>query len=128
MKKEYTRLPDAELEVMQVLWQNQPPMGTSEILEILNQFKNWNISTLQTLLSRLVTRGFIQSKKQGKNNFYTPLVEEESYLASENKSFLDRLNQSSLTKFVSTLMQSNSVSKEDLQELKEFIEKQSEEE
>ena len=45
------KLPDSELEVMLVLWQNSP-LKTPEIMKELKH-TGWSISTLQALLQRL---------------------------------------------------------------------------
>ncbi len=121
-----TRLPDTELEVMKVVWQKGNGVSTSEIKEILDQQRNWNISALQTLLNRLIDRGFLTSYKKGKNKLYDIVVEEETYLAFENRSFLKKLNENSVIKLVASLYHSHSISKKDLQELAEFIEKSTE--
>lgn len=121
MKKKLKRLPDAELEIMKVIWSNNYPISTSQIKEILDKERVWNVSALQTLLNRLIERGFLDSYKEGKNRYYTPLITEEQYLAYENKSFLEKVNGSSVTKLIASLYNSNSITKKDLEELSEFI-------
>ena len=121
-----TRLPDTELEVMKVVWQKGNGVSTSEIKEILDKQRNWNISALQTLLNRLIDRGFLTSCKKGKNKLYNILVDEAYYLAFENRSFLKKVNKNSITKLVASLYHSHSIDKKDLQELADFIEKNTE--
>ena len=111
---ELMRLPDTELEIMKVIWENGATLSTSEI-------KAWNVSALQTLLNRLIDRGFLESYKEGKNRFYTPLVAEKEYLAVENKAFLEKVNNHSVTKLVASLYDSHSITEEDLDELAAFI-------
>ena len=119
--EEFTRLPDTELEIMKVLWGEGRTLSTSEVKLLLERARPWNVSALQTLLNRLISRGFLESYKEGKNRFYRPLVSEKDYLAVENRLFLEKLNNRSLTKLVASLYESRSVSKEDLDELAEFI-------
>ena len=66
-------------------------------------------------------RGFLESYKEGKNRFYTPLVAEKEYLAVENKAFLEKVNNHSVTKLVASLYDSHSITEEDLDELAAFI-------
>ena len=115
------RLPDTELEIMKVIWANPSPISTNDIKGILEQDRPWNIAPLQTLLNRLIERGFLQAGKDGKRKTYVPLVDEESYLAMENKSFLERLNNNSVTKLVASLYNSNSITEDDLEDLRRFI-------
>ena len=124
--KKLTRLPDTELEVMKVIWQKGNGVSTSEIKQELDKQRTWNVSALQTLLNRLIDRGFLTSYKKGKNKLYDIVVEQESYLAFENSSFLKKVNENSVTKLVASLYHSRCISKKDLQELAEFIEKSAE--
>lgn len=116
-----SRLPDAELEVMQAIWNNPVPISTASVKAYLDNNRPWNISALQTLLNRLIDRGFLCSEKQGKHRYYQPLIAEDRYLAYENKSFLEKLNNSSVKKLVASLYDSQSISNKDLQELADFI-------
>lgn len=120
-KEELSRLPDTELEIMKVVWNNENNLSTSEIKEQLEIKRAWNISALQTLLNRLIERGFLQSYKEGKNRFYIASVEEESYLALENRIFLNKVNNNSLTKLVASLYDSRAISENDLDELAAYI-------
>ena len=121
------RLPDTELEIMKVIWANPSPISTNDIKEILERDRPWNTAPLQTLLNRLIERGFLEAGKDGKRKTYVPLVDEESYLAMENKSFLARLNNNSVTKLVASLYNSNSITEDDLEDLRRFISNHTEE-
>ncbi len=121
------RLPDTELEIMKVIWANPSPISTNDIKIILERERPWNTAPLQTLLNRLIERGFLKAGKDGKRKTYEPLVDEESYLAMENKSFLARLNNNSVTKLVASLYNSNSITEDDLEDLRRFISNHTEE-
>jgi len=122
MNKKISRLPDAEIEIMKVIWSNQTPISTVEIKEVLDRKKTWNLSAIQTLLLRLVERNFLTTEKIGKSRYYNPIISEEEYLAVENKSFLEKLNDNSIKKFVLSLCNSNSITEEELFEIKKIIE------
>ncbi|MCI7656980.1 BlaI/MecI/CopY family transcriptional regulator [Anaerotignum sp.] len=116
------KLPDTELEIMQTIWKERKILSTSEIKEKLEESRPWNVSALQTLLNRLIDRGFLSSYKEGKNRYYEILIQEDEYLAFENRLFLRKVNANSLTKLVASLYQSHSISDTDLDELAKFIE------
>ena len=118
---EIMRLPDTELEIMKAIWEKGDTLSTSEVKALLERQRAWNVSALQTLLNRLIDRGFLESYKEGKNRFYTPLVSEKDYLAVENKAFLEKVNDRSVTKLVASLFDSHSISEADLDELAAFI-------
>ncbi|OUQ59151.1 CopY family transcriptional regulator [Tyzzerella sp. An114] len=117
-----TRLPDTELEIMKVIWTMEKNINTTEIKKILEKNRPWNVSALQTLLNRLIDRGFLDTYKEGKNKCYTVLVTEDEYISFENKSFFKKVNNSSITKLVASLYNSKSISEDDLLELSKFIE------
>ncbi len=116
-----SRLPDTELEIMKVIWNSKETFSTSEIKEQLEARRPWNISALQTLLNRLIDRGFLESYKEGKNRFYVAAIEETAYLALENRLFLNKVNNNSLTKLVASLYDSRAISQNDLDELAAYI-------
>ena len=123
---EKQKLPDTELKVMQAVWHIDPPASTSAVREELQKERPWNLSALQTLLGRLVRRGFLQTEKQGKSRYYTPLVTEEDYLAEDSRRYFQTWTGGSLRDLVACLYVNHSVTKEDLEELKAFIEDETE--
>ncbi len=116
------RLPDAELEVMQALWRCQAPAARTDIEKLLFQRHPMATTTLLTLLTRLHERGFIAIEKQGRRSYYTPLITQEDYLASQSKNFFEKLCGSNLTIFANALCDSG-LSKEDIAELRALLER-----
>ena len=116
------RLPDAELIIMKIAWQYNGEVTSAEIMKELKGKKNWVITTVLNLLSRLVDRGFLKVRKQGKSNIYTALISEETYLEIESKSFLERVHGNSLKSFMASLYSGSSISKSDAEELMRYIE------
>ena len=118
--KQISRLPDAELEVMQALWAvPEYPARTSDLAARLD--RDWKAPTLLKLLSRLEERGFVAREKAGRSNRYRPLVERHEYLAAESRSFLRRLHGGSLPSLVAALMESRAISERDVAELEEIL-------
>ena len=114
-------LPDTELEVMKVIWQEEAVLSTPEIKERLEENRPWSVSALQTILNRLIEKGFLGSHKEGKKRYYAPLIQEAEYMVCENKHFFERTGNRSLTKLVASLFDSHSVTEQDLDELEEYI-------
>ena len=116
------RLPDAELEVMKLVWKYGENTTSAMINEGLKGYKEWNPTTVLTFLSRLADKGFVSIEKKGKANYYTPLIEEARYVESESKSFLKRLHDNSIKSLFVALYSGKEISKKDLEELKQFVE------
>ena len=122
MKETIRRLPDAELEVMQAIWACTAPVARTEIEEILFKTHPMAMTTLLTLLTRLHEKGFITIEKSGRRSYYTPKVSQEDYLASQSKSFVEKLCGGSMSAFATALCNSG-LTKEELAELRDMLER-----
>ena len=121
MKRQIRRLPDSELEVMQIIWQKEPPVSRADIEETLKDSRVLASTTILTLLTRLCEKGFLQMEKQGRANLYLPIISRREYLASESRTMLDKLFGGSIQTFANALCDSG-ISKEELQELRKLLE------
>jgi len=121
MNKKVSKLPDAELEVMKIIWESDQPITSADIMEKLKGIKTWGVTTVLNLLKRLLDRGFVTCERKGRFNTYTPAINEQIYRENESKSILNKLYGNSIKSFVASLYDSNSLSKDDLEELRQFI-------
>ena len=119
--KTHHRLPDGELEIMQIIWKNAPPVSRSVIEKALNREKSLAPSTIITFLSRLCDKGFLQVEHQGRTNLYTPLIDQKDYLAGESRRFLDRVYGGSVSAFAASLCDSG-LTAEDARALRKLLE------
>lgn len=117
------KIPDAELEIMEVIWDSKEPISSREMIKIMEEKKEWKNTTTLTLLSRLIDKGFISSKKEKRISYYTPIVEKKSYLGLETRNFLKKLHANSLKSFITTLHENHDIDDDDLNELEEWIKK-----
>lgn len=115
------KLPDSELEIMQVLWALDPPTPRAAVEEMVRQTAPLAQTTILTLLGRLADKGFIKAEKNGRSSVYTPLVSREEYLASQSRRFFEKICGGSVSAFASALTDSG-ISKEDLAELSRLLE------
>lgn len=122
--KDNNILPDGELEIMQIVWQCAPPVSRNTIEDMMNTDRHLAPSTILTFLTRLCDRGFLHVERQGRTNYYTPLVSRKDYLAGESRRMLNRLFGGSLSAFAVSLSDSG-VSKEELEELRKLLEEDS---
>ena len=120
--KKLTKLPDAELLVMRAVWSENDALSTTDIRKILEEEKPYSVGALQTLLTRLEKRDFLESFMQGKSKYFKSKVSEDEYLAFISKSFLIKLSKNSVTRLVAALYDSQAITEADLDELDGFIE------
>lgn len=119
MKNFEKRLPDAELEIMKVIWHNECPISTSEVKRIIDEESSAEktVQTVQTLLNRLIAKDYIKKDRRGKEYIYTPLVSEKDYVEFESDRFLKKMHGNSVTNLMRALFDSRNISDEDIAEL-----------
>lgn len=113
---------DAELEIMQVLWENKQ-CDLNTIMEELNSDSDKNRNTIKTLLRRLMLKGSVESKKIGaKDTVYVPKVKKDKFLANQNDNFLKKLYNGKMGNLLLNFVENKKVSKEELQHLIDILE------
>ena len=122
MNKKKRRLPDGELMIMQIVWDKEPPVARSAIEKELTGEQQLAPSTIITFLNRLCEKGFLSLERNGRTNYYTPLISRRAYLAQESRNILDRLYGGSLASFATALCDSG-ISREELEALRELLER-----
>lgn len=119
---DFKKLPQTELEVMNVIWGNEETLSTNEVADIITLQKGWKAGTTSTLLKRLIKKDFLSAEKRGKQFYYFPKVEEKEYKSLETKEFLKNIHGNSLTSLVSMLHDTKDLlSDEDLEKLDRMI-------
>lgn len=126
MSKRIKKLPDGELEIMQIIWdcENEKSVGgfvnRAEIDERISGSHKIAQTTLLTILSRLSEKGFVEIRKQGRVSVYRSLVKKEKYLSVQSKDFVSRLCGGSMSVFAAALCDSG-LSEEDIEELRRLL-------
>lgn len=119
---------ESELVLMKIIWKNGGTALYSDIMEELEKDKNtWKKNTVLTLLSRLVEKDFLAADKIGRRNEYRALVGEQEYRAHQTRNFLDKIYEGNVRGLVSTLLQQEILSEEELKEIEAFWERRSRE-
>ena len=116
-----TKITDAEMEIMKIIWKENKQITTAEILEKLPKENSWKTTTVMTLVTRLIEKGILSVIKVGKLNHYSPKVTEEEYKSNQTDVFLDDMFNGSVKSFIATLYNSRKISKQDISDLKKWI-------
>lgn len=115
------KLGEAELEIMQVIWDSRKPVTSNYILKELQGKRKWQLSTLMTSLSRLVDKGFVDCDRSMGTNLYTSVISEDDYKTKAGKRFLEKLYNSSIQNMVASLYHNKMIEEEDIAQLREFL-------
>lgn len=120
MSYEIKRLPESELEVMLALWDCGGEATRAQIEKKLEGF-NWAANTINTFLVRLCAKNFVSMRKEGKTNYYLPLISKEEYLAFESRGMLKKFFGGSVSSFVAAFSDENKLDKKEIEELQSLI-------
>lgn len=115
------RLGDAELEIMLAVWGAGEAVTSTYIHGKLRGSRDWALPAVITALNRLIDKGFLAGEKRGRVNYYRPLVSEGEYKASEGRGLLDRLYGGSFKGLAASLVDGDSISREELKELRDYL-------
>lgn len=118
------KLPDAELAVMQALWQAGGEATSGEIQAMLRKRYDWKPTSVLTFLSRLTEKGFVDCRKEGKVNHYTACISEQAYRQRASVDFMQRLFDGSVKNLMVSLAEAGSMTAKDLEELQAFLDEQ----
>ena len=111
--KQMKKLPDAEFDIMKVVWANEPPVTTNIIMEQLGTEKSWKAQTVISLMLRLAERGFLSTDKRGKERIYYPLI----------SNFMKQYHDNSFLDLVNTLYEDKALTDKDIDELLQWAKK-----
>ena len=114
-------LPDAEYEIMLIIWDQPAPITSMQVAALAGPLKNWKAQTVLTLIGRLTKRGYLASEKRGKELYHTPLVSKDEYIRAETGSFMKKFHGNSLKGLVSALYSEDSPDEKTLSELDEWL-------
>lgn len=121
MSAEPPRISDAEWTVMRAIWSRGEASAT-EVVETLEGQTSWSPRTVRTLLGRLVKKGALGFREQGREYVYQPLIDERSTELEASRSFLDRVFDGKLAPFLATFVESGNYSADDIAALKRIVE------
>lgn len=111
---------DSEWEVMRIVW-TLGETNTKQILNELQAKKDWTDSTIKTLIRRLVQKGWLNAKRDGRRYIYTATVNQTEMMYNEAKTLLNRMCDMHKGEVILKLLEDAPVSKGDLMKMKKEI-------
>ena len=120
MSKSSVELTEAEWSVIKAVWENEPCTAPA-VQEKLFQPTGWTYSTVRTLMDRMVAKGVLRAKKEGKLTIYHSAVTRVQAQRGELFYTLKHAFNGALTPMVQCLLESNQLDAEELKELELLI-------
>ena len=119
------KLTKTEEKIMQILWKLKKAFVKDLIKELPEPKPPYN--TISSVVRILEKKEFIKHKAYGKTHEYYPAISKAAYKSFEFKSLISNYFEGSYKKVVSFLVNEEKLNKDDIDEIKDMIEKNKEE-
>jgi len=120
------RLGRVQLNIMRVLWERGEATAR-EITETLNRDEQIAHSTVQTLLRKLEAKGAVGHEARDRTFVFRPLVKPEGVRKRLTRDIIDHVFEGSPGGLVSYLLRTEQIPAEELDQIRELVDRQSEE-
>ena len=110
---------DSELRLMELLWE-QEPISAKELSLVAAARLNWNKNTTYTVIKKLVEKQVILRQEPG--FVCTALIKRTQVQKAETKSLIDKLYHGSKKAFLASFLEDESLSQDELEQLRQLIE------
>ena len=119
------KLSDSEKETMDIIWNLNRKVTSSEIMKIFNEKKGkkWSPQTISTFLSRIVDKGILKAEREGRTNYYYAVIDKEDYERDQAENIINNLYKGSLKNFLSALYYNKDMSEKEYEEINEWFSK-----
>lgn len=115
-------LANAELAVMNLLWQNDEPMTARDIREQLYPDANKaQHGTVQRLLQRLEQKGFVQRDKSIAVHFFEAAISRETYAGHQLEQLADKLTAGSFAPLITHLVEHKKISRAEISRIRGIL-------
>lgn len=119
------KITDSEWEVMDILWNSEESLSTKDIMGKLEHDK-WSLATVKTLVNRLLKKGAIDYKSEGKAYMYYPLIKKTMAVREEKKGFLEKVFKGSEKDMILNMVKESTLSEDEIDELRNLLDKKRE--
>jgi len=116
-----TTLTEAELRLMDVLWQ-KGQATVQEVLRVLPNRPPLAYNSVLTIIRILERKGYVRHVKQGRAHVYEPVVERQEATRSEIRRLVRRFFRNSHELLVLNIIEDETIDAEELKRLREILE------
>ncbi len=111
---------NAEFQIMDVLWAEHPLAAADVAARVWAKTK-WSQRTVKTLLGRLVDKGALKHRAEGRRYLYRPTLSREEYAQEETETLADKLFNGRAAPLVAHLADGRGLTSDDIDELETLI-------
>lgn len=107
---------NAEWQVMRIIW-TLGQASSQTVSQLLAKKMAWKAATVKTLVGRLVKKGALTAKRDGKRYLYQPAISEQQAMNTASEMFVEQLCQHKIGKTLEKMIQETTLSQQDIQDL-----------
>lgn len=111
---------EAEAEVMAVLWRADQ-RSAEDIAVAMAERQDWQLATIKTLLNRLLNKGAISAKKDGRRYLYSALLQRSEWQRRQSTDLIDRVFDGNVAPLVAHFSRHRKLAPADVEALKKLI-------
>jgi len=111
---------DAEWQVMNVVWQEQP-VEAQQVIDELAASNDWTAATIKTMLHRLVKKQVLTFERDGKRYLYSARVRQSDCVRSASRSFLDRVFGGAAAPALMHLVKTSKLTDDEIAEIRRLL-------
>ena len=124
MPKNFVELTGSEWPVMKVIWETEPCTAPA-VREHLHESTGWTYSTVRTLMDRMVAKGILKARKEGKVTVYNSALTRRQAQRSELLYALKHAFNGALAPMVQCLLESEDLDEDELAKIEALLQKKS---
>jgi predicted transcriptional regulator len=113
-------LTEAELRIMQVLW-DKKSASVQQVLEALPNQKPLAYNSVLTIIRILEKKGYVRHEKDGRAHIYLPLLNQKEATQTEIRHLLSRFFQDSRELLVLNILEDDGIDAEELDRLRQIL-------
>ena len=117
----HTSLANAELAVMNLLWQNNRLTARQIREELYADAAKTQHGTVQRLLQRLEDKGYVQRDRSLSVHFFSSAISRQTYTCSQLESLATKLTGGSFAPLITHLVEGKKLSREDIIRLRAIL-------
>ncbi len=114
------RLGRLELQIMNVVWDR----GKATVHDVKNALSRRKpaYSTILTMMRKLEVKGYLEHEVDGRTYVYRPLISQQAVRQSVLGDLVERLFEGSTSLLLTSLVEQNRISKNELRQIRKLIE------
>lgn len=119
-KRDKMNITESEQKILSLLWE-EGALSTMEIVKKLEDETGWSKQAVISFLRRMEIKGIVEHEEKGKSKYYTAIVTKADIAKKQRRSLLHTFYQGKAGLMISEMVSEDSLSNEDICELRKLL-------